>query len=168
MAIACRSLKARPRHSRSCVDFCAQRRAHHVLRSLEARLLVVVVRQEQILRTGFRERRQAAIARFGDHLERFGGGQVDDVDRHVGDLGERDRAMRGFAFGARRPRQRVILRRRLAVRERFLHEHVDHAAVLGVHADRAAVLAGAPHRPEDARIVQHEHAGIGHEQLERA
>ena len=75
--------------------------------------------------------------------------------------------MRGFAFRARRPRQRVILRRRLAVRERFLHQHVDHAAVLGVHADGAAVLAGAPHRAEDARVVQHEHAGIGHEQLER-
>ena len=37
-----------------------------------------------------------------------------------------------------------------------------------MHADRAAVLPGAPHRAEDARIVQHEHAGIGHEQLERA
>ena len=93
----------------------AQRRAHHVLRSFEARLFVVVVRQEQILRTGFRERRQSAIARFGHHLERFGGGEVDDVDRHVGDLGERDRAMRGFTFRARRPRQRVILRRGLAV-----------------------------------------------------
>jgi hypothetical protein len=75
--------------------------------------------------------------------------------------------MRGFAFRARRPRQRVILRRGVALGERFLDEHVDHAAVLGVHADGAAVLPRAAHGAEDARIVEHEHAGVGHEQLER-
>jgi hypothetical protein len=36
----------------------AQRRAHHVLRAAEIRLLVVVVGQEQVLRAGFGERRQ--------------------------------------------------------------------------------------------------------------
>ena len=94
----------------------AQRRAHHVLRAAEVRLLVVVVRQEQVLRTGFGERRQAAVARFGDHLERLGRRQVDDVDRHVGDFGQRDGAVGRFRFGARRTRQRVVLRRGLALR----------------------------------------------------
>ena len=71
------------------------------------------------------------------------------------------------AFGPRGARERVIFRRRPPLGERALHEHVDHATVLGVHADGAAVLARSQQRPEDARVVQHEHAGVRHEQLER-
>ena len=146
---------------------CAQRRTHHVLRAFKTRFFVVVVGEKQVLRTRFGVRRQAAVARFGDHLERLGGRQVHDVNRHVGDFGERDGAMGRFGFGASRPRQRVILRRRLSLGQRLLRQHVDHAAVFGVHADRAAVLPGPQQRLEDARIVEHEHARIRHEQLER-
>ena len=38
--------------------------------------------------------------------------------------------------------------------------------VLRVHADHAAIPAGNPHRFEQLPVVDHEHAGIGHEQLE--
>ncbi len=51
--------------------------------------------------------------------------------------------------------------------ERALDQHVDDVAVLGVHADRAAVLARPQQRLEDAPIVEHEDAAIRHEQLER-
>jgi hypothetical protein len=51
-----------------------------------------------------------------------------------------------FRFGARRPRQRVVLRRLLSLAQRFLHEQIDDAAVLGVHADQPAVLARLPQR----------------------
>jgi len=46
-------------------------------------------------------------------------------------------------------------------------QDVDRDAVLGVHADEAADLAGALHGPEDLAVVDHEHARVGHEQLER-
>ena len=36
-----------------------------------------------------------------------------------------------------------------------------------MHADGAAVPAGSQQRLENARIVEHEDAGVGHEQLER-
>ena len=127
-----------------------QRRAHDVLRALEAGLLVVVVREEQVLRAGLGVRRQSAVARLGDHLERLCRGQVHDVDRHVRHLGQRDGAVRGLRLGACRPRQRVVFGRGLAFGQRLLHQHVDDAAVLGVHADRAAVLARPQQRPEDA------------------
>ena len=50
----------------------AQRRTHHVLRAFESRLLVVVVREEQILRAGFGVCGEPAVPRFGDHLQRLG------------------------------------------------------------------------------------------------
>ena len=148
------------------VPLLAQRRRHHVLRAVESGLLVVVVGQEQVLRARLGVGRQPHVARLPDLLERVRRREVDDVDRHAGHLGERDRAAGGFAFGRRRTRQRVILRRRLALAQRLLHQLVDDAAVLGVHADQAAVLAGAAQRAEDRRVVHHEDAGIRHEQLE--
>ena len=90
-----------------------------------------------------------------------------DVNRHVGHFGERDRPMCGFGFGPRRPRQRVIFRRCPAFGKGSLHEHVDDSPVLRMHADRAAIFSRPQQRREDARIVQHENAGIRHEQLER-
>src|SRR5260370_9172475 len=46
------------------------------------------------------------------------------------------------------------------------HDHVDHAAILGVHADQRSVLGGAGERLEDGSVVHHEDARIGHEQFE--
>ncbi len=74
--------------------------------------------------------------------------------------------MGGLRFRARGTRQRVVLRLGLSLRERPLHENVDDPAVLGVHADRAAVLPRAEESAEDRRVVEHEDAGVGHEELE--
>ena len=139
----CRLFFGEPLPERVLVPLLAQRRRHHVLRALEALALVVVVGKEQVLRAGFRVGGQAHVARLPDLLERVGARQVDDVDRHAGHLGERDGAAGGLAFGARRPRQRVVLRRRLALPQRFLDQRVDHAAVLGVHADRGRRSRGS-------------------------
>ncbi len=46
------------------------------------------------------------------------------------------------------------------------HEHVDGDAVLGVHHDHGAVLAGRLHGPQDLPVVAVEDARVGHEQLE--
>ncbi len=48
----------------------------------------------------------------------------------------------------------------------MLHDDVDGAAVFGVHADQSAVFRRRAQGFEDAGIVKHEHARIGHEKLE--
>ena len=75
--------------------------------------------------------------------------------------------MRRLGLRTSRTRQRVILRRGFPFRERLLDEHIDDATVLRVHADRPAVCPGPQQRLENAGVVQHEHARIGHEELER-
>src|SRR5207245_1844395 len=57
----------------------AQRRAHHVLAAFEARLLVIAVVEEEVLRAGLGVRADAAIARLAHLLERFGRAQVHDI-----------------------------------------------------------------------------------------
>ena len=51
--------------------------------------------------------------------------------------------------------------------ERTLHQNVDHATVLRVHADEPAVLGGSRDRFEDRTVVDLKNAGVRHEQLER-
>ena len=147
----------------------SQRRRAHVLRALElvfGRAAQIVLTEEQILRTGLGIRRQAAIARLHHPLERALRRQVHDIDRHVRHLGQRDGAIGARRLGHFRPRERVIDRRRVAGRDRPLDEHVDRRPRLGVHANERAQLARAQHRAKDRLVVEHEHAGIGHEHLE--
>ena len=92
---------------------------------------------------------------------------MDDVNRNIGDLGEGDGAVRRLGFSPRGTRQRVVFGRGVAFGQRPLHQHVDDVAVLRVHADGAAVLPRPQQRLENAAIVQHEDAAVGHEQLER-
>ena len=91
---------------------------------------------------------------------------MDDVDRRAGDLRHGDGAVHGFGFGARRTRERVVDGRGLAFGEGAGDDHVDDAAVFGVHADERAVLRGLREGLEDGGIVHHEDVGIGHEELE--
>ena len=144
-----------------------QRRGADELGTLEARPGQVIERQVQVLRAGFRVGGHAAVAALADRGQRLARAEMDDVDRHSGQLGQRDRPVRGLAFHRRRAGQAVIDRRGLALGKVALDQHVDRAAVLGVHHDQAAVVRGAAQRAEDRRVVQHEHARVGHEQLER-
>ena len=90
-----------------------------------------------------------------------------DVDRHAGHLGQGNGSARRFSLGPRRPRERVVLGCGLPLPQRLLHQRVDHAAVLRVHADEPAVVACLQQRSEDRGVVHHEDARVGHEQLER-
>ena len=58
----------------------------------------------------------------------------------AGHLRQRDGARRGFGFRRGGAGERVILGRGLALGQRLLDDHVDGAAVLGVHADHGAGL----------------------------
>ena len=91
---------------------------------------------------------------------------MDDVDRHAGHLRHGDGAMHGFGFGSRGARERVVDGRGLALGQRLLHDDVDDGAILSVHADQRAVLGRLAHGLEDGGVVDHQHVGIGHEELE--
>ena len=53
-----------------------------------------------------------------------------------------------------------------AFRQRLLNDDVDRAAIFGMHADQAVVFGGLAHGAKDRGVIQHENAGIGHEQFE--
>src|SRR5207253_9937943 len=71
-----------------------------------------------------------------------------------------------FGFGSGGASERVILGCAFAFGEGALHEHIDGAAIFRVHADETIVLGGLPHGLEDGGVIEHEDAGIGHEELE--
>ena len=144
----------------------AQRRSENVLRAFEAGRVHVFERKIQILRTGFGVNGKAAIAGFANFFQRVVAAEVNDVDRGSRHFGQRDGAGGGFGFGGGGARERVIFRRFLPFGQRLLHDHVDGAAVFGVHADQAAIFCRGAERFEDAGVVEHEDAGIGHEEFE--
>ncbi len=89
-----------------------------------------------------------------------------DVDGNARHLSQRDGAMHGFGFGQRGARERVIDGRGFAFGQRLAHDDVDHAAVLGVHADERAVLRGLLQRAKNSGVIHHQDVRIRHEELE--
>src|SRR6266566_4498716 len=90
---------------------------------------------------------------------------MNDVNGGAGHFGEGNGTRSGFGFGGGGARERVILRRAFSLGERLLNDHVDGAAVFGMHADEAAVFGGLAHGLEDRRVIEHEDARVGHEEL---
>src|SRR2546426_2822446 len=91
---------------------------------------------------------------------------MNDVNGGAGHFGEGNGTRSGLGFGGGGARERVILRRAFSLGERLLNDHVDGAAVFGMHADEAAVFGGLAHGLEDRRVIEHEDARVGHEELE--
>ena len=138
----------------------AQRRAHDVLRAVEAGLLVVVVGEEEVLRAGLGEGGQAAVARRRDLARaprRPRGARcrpgtpatsASAIARCVASASSSAGRVSAWYLGAVLPPL-----------QRLLDEHVDDRAVLGVHADRRAELARALQRAEDRRVVHEKTPG---------
>ena len=84
------------------VLFRAQGRGEDVFRAFEVGAFELFDGEQQVLRAGFGEGGDAAVAGFADLIEGVFGREVDDVDRRSGDLGHGDGAVHGFGFGARR------------------------------------------------------------------
>ena len=118
------------------------------------------------MRAGLRKGRQAAVARLAHLVERVFAGEMHNVDRHARHLRHGNGAMHGFRLGLRGPGERVIDGRGLALGKRLPHDDIDYRPVLRVHADQRAVLCCLAHRLEDGCVVDHQHVGIGHEELE--
>src|SRR5205814_3598255 len=99
-----------------------QRRAYHVLRAIEARLVVVVDREEEVLRARLRVRGEATVAEESHLLERLSGRQMHDVQRDPAcHLREAEGAVGRLGLGLGWTRERVPLRRRVLLREGALH-----------------------------------------------
>ena len=60
----------------------------------------------------------------------------------------------------------MIFRRALSFSKSLLDDHVYGASIFRVHADKAVVFGGLAHGFEDGGVIEHENAGIGHEELE--
>ena len=140
-----RSFPASPFQSATWFHFSRRGGDITYFAALEPRPLVVLVGEEQVLRAGLRVGGQPHVPRLLHLLQRVGAGEVDDVERHAGHLGQRDGAAGGLALRARGARERVVLGRGLALAQRLLDQGVDHPAVLGVHADEPAVLPRLQH-----------------------
>ena len=81
-------------------------------------------------------------------------------------LRQRNGPMHALGLGLGRTSERVILRRRLAIRQCLLDDGIDDDAILGMHADQPTVLARHAHRFEDGGVIDQKHSRIGHEQFE--
>ena len=143
-----------------------QGRREDVLGALEAGPGQLVLGEEEVLRAGLRKRRQAAVPCLAHLVQRVLRGKVNDVDGHLRDLRHGDGAMHGLRLRLRGPGESMVDGRRLSLRKRPGHDHVDHAPVLRVHADERAVLRRLGKGLEDRGIIHHEDVRVGHEKLE--
>ncbi len=148
------------------MPFFAQRRGENILGAFEAGRVHVFERKVKILRTGFGIDRQAAIAGLANFFQRVVATEMNDVDRRSGHFGQGDGAGRSFGLGRGRAREGVILGSGLAFGQCLLDDHVNGAAIFRMHADHGPGLRGGAHGFEDAGVIEHENAGVGHEELE--
>ena len=96
---------------RLLVGLGARGRTEHELRALEAGAVEVIGREREIVRAGLGPDLEAARLRARDLLGGFRAGDVEDLDRHVERLGERDDAVDRLALDHHRLAPGVILRR---------------------------------------------------------
>ena len=148
------------------MPFFAQRRSEDILGAFEAGRVHVFERKVKILRTGLGVDRQAAIAGLANFFQRVVAAEVHDIDGGIGHLGQGDGARSSLGLGRGRAREGVILGTGLAFGQCLLDDHVDGAAVFGMHADHRAGLGRGAHGFEDAGVVEHEDARVSHEELE--
>src|ERR1700675_1500623 len=117
-----------------------QRRGKDIFSTLESGRVHVFEGKIQILRARLRINGKAAVAGFTHLFESLIATQMDDVNWGSGHFGEGNRSRDSFRFRRRWTSQGVILRSLFSFRQRLLHDHVNRAAVFGMHADESAVL----------------------------
>ena len=148
------------------MPFFAERWSENVFCAFKAGSVHIFEREIQILWAGFGVDGDAAVAGFANFFERVVAGEMNDVDGGAGHFCESDSPGGGFGFGGGGAGESVILGSTFPFGKGLLDDDVDRAAVFGVHADETVVSCGLAHGFEDGGVIQHEHAGVGHEEFE--
>lgn len=115
----------------------------------------------------FAEHAHAFLACPADRLVRLLAGDVHDIERHAGHVGDHDGPICRLAFHFRRPRIGMALGTVVAGGEQFLRQGRDHVAILGMHQRQRAKVGAALERRIHLVVVHHQRAFVGHEVLER-
>ena len=155
--------EARPQ--RLDIRLLAQGRITHVLGSV--RLIEAITREVQIKRTYLDVHADAARLSLSTHLQRPLRGQMNDVDRRSGSLGNGDSALRGHHLRNHRMSVPVVAHRRLASRGQLGFGVVDQVSVLAVDHGDEPVGASTP-RCFDVPINLTVEVGKQHEVLDAA
>jgi hypothetical protein len=144
----------------------ARRRAAAEFGALDARLRDVVGGQEQILRAGLAMDLEPLRLGVADDLDRLGGRDVDNEDRHVEQLRQADGAVRRLALGEPGVAYRVVARRAEAALQEARRQPFDHLVVLGVDHDERAFAPRQRQNVEHLPVVEPQQV-VGHVDLER-
>ena len=136
------------------------------LAALVARLVEILLAQEQVLRAGLAIDLEAARLGALDLVHRLLGRDVDQQHRHVEQLGERDRAVGRLALDHVGPRGGVELGRRHALPFQPLGQPGDAVGVLGMDHQHRLLAPGGGQRVEHLAVGQL-HVVVGHVDLER-
>ncbi len=143
----------------------ARRRRAQILGAFPAGLGDMVLAEKQILRAGLAVDPEAAVAAPLDLLQRLARRHMHEQDRHIDDLGQRDRAVRRLALHRHRRHLRILRERVVAGGAQLLCQPVDAVIILGMDHDHGARAAGGRQHLQDLQIVERQ-ALIGHVDLE--
>ena len=157
-----------PGPQRILVLLVAERRAHHAARGIvPVGVLVLALVERQVLDQRLAIDAHALLPGAADRLVRLLAGDVDDIERHAGHVGDHDGAVGGLALDFGRARIGVAPRGRCCPRpSSFCGHRGDDVAVLGMDQRQGAELGAALERREHLVVVDHQGALVGHEVLE--
>ena len=109
----------------------------------------------------------ALLPGAADRLMRLLAGDVHDIERRAGHVGDHDGAVGRLALDLGRPRIGMRLRPVVAFGQQLLLQLRDDVAVLGMDQRQRAELGAALERRVHLVVVDHQRALVGHEVLER-
>src|SRR5262249_44367563 len=152
---------------RILVVLVAEWRRHYAAGGIVPVLVEVLALVEgEVLHERFAIDALAEGAGAADRFVRGFAGDVDDVDRHPGGIGDHDGAVGRFTLHLGRARIGVAFRTGGAGAHEFLLETRYDVAVLGVNEGEGAELGAAQERLIHLVVVHHQRALVGHEVLE--
>src|SRR5271166_6812108 len=117
-------------------------------------MIEIVLREEKVLRAGLAVDLEAARLRRADLLHRLARGYVNDEDRHIDKLGERDRARCRLAFRNGGVRDGMEAWGGVPGRQQLLAQPGDDVVVLGMDHDEGALAPGDRKHFENLAVIE--------------
>ena len=130
-------------------------------------VLVFALVEREVLDQRLAEHAHALLAGAADRFMRLLAGDVHDIERRAGHVGDHDGAVGRLALDLGRPRIGMRLRPVIAFGQQLLLQLRDDVAILGMHQRQRAELGAALERRVHLVVVDHQRALVGHEVLER-